>query len=417
MAMAEDAASVLEQFVQDVANLPAEIAHLLEEIQAKDRTVTEHRSLITARDTSIQKHLKSQNFNCSNPHPKDDAYCKAVATSFDRAQAAQNEKVALSDKTAQLLDRQIKRLDFKIRDLQNEGAIQPDPQLPSLLTNTSLSTRLPPLSSTTTTNGTNTPLHPLSGNAGPSTTIANNPITRLVQPANGHAHRHPSPLASSAPANAIAAHNIAAVRQNAARSPSTDTSKRRRLNPHHPNLPAQSSSLRQSSLGPGTPKGGMDGASRGSSAGPANRPSKKAPAARVGAAASHQRVNALAASSTAANKKGGGASRKRGIKKSSTPASNDVDSAGEDEDAEMEDVEEEVEEEEDDGGDDRKYCICQSVSFGNMVACDNDACPNEWFHWSCVGVKEEPKGKWFCPDCRASTKEGKTWWEKHGKHM
>ena len=68
---------------------------------------------------------------------------------------------------------------------------------------------------------------------------------------------------------------------------------------------------------------------------------------------------------------------------------------GEDEDVEMEDGEDG-----DGEGDDKKYCICHSVSYGNMVACDNDECPNEWFHWSCVAVTREPVGKWFCPDCR-----------------
>ena len=424
MALAEDAASVLEQFVQDVANLPAEIAHLLEEIQAKDRIIAEQRSVINARDTSIQKYLKTQNLNCSNPHPKDDAYCKAAIASFDRAQTAQNEKVALSDKAAILLDRQIKRLDFKIRDLQNEGAIQPDPQLPSLLTNTTLSTRLPPLSSATST-GTSTPLHSLGGGAAPSTTIGNNPLTRLVQPA-GNAHRHPSPLPSTATHNNVAAHNLNNVRQANRRSPSIDPNKRRRLNSNHLNAPVTSSSLRQSSLGPGTPRGGVDGNSRGSSAGPARPPKKGGPASRTGTGLQ----NASSANANNANNSGAGisttvtaskkslaaAARRRANKKSSTPASNQENSAG-DEDVEMEDAEdendegeeEEEEEEEEDAADDKKYCTCRSVSYGNMVACDNEACPYEWFHWSCVGIKAEPAGKWFCPDCRTKTREGRVW--------
>lgn len=49
-----------------------------------------------------------------------------------------------------------------------------------------------------------------------------------------------------------------------------------------------------------------------------------------------------------------------------------------------------------------KYCTCRQVSSGDMVACDNEDCPFEWFHWKCVGIKEEPKGAWFCPDCRQS---------------
>ncbi|CAD6573319.1 MAG: Histone acetyltransferase complex subunit [Alectoria sarmentosa] len=131
--MAEDAASVLEQFVQDVANLPAEIAHLLEEIQAKDRVIQECRNVIATRDSSIQKFLKLS--GAGQPNPKEEGYCKNVMANFDKAQVIQEEKVGLSEKAASLLDRQIKRLDFKIRDLQNEGAIQPDPQLPSLLNN------------------------------------------------------------------------------------------------------------------------------------------------------------------------------------------------------------------------------------------------------------------------------------------
>lgn len=286
------------------------------------------------------------------------------------------------------LDRQIKRLDFKIRDLQNEGAIQPDPQLPSLLNNHTLSTRLPPLS-TSTTGGPN-PLHPLSGNAGPSTTIANQPITRLVQPSASA--RQPSPLQTTAPATHL---NQA---RNAHRSPSTDPSKRRRLNPHHLSSPATSSSLRQSSLGPGTPKADL-AASRGSSAGPTRPANKKPPNGRAGAPP-HQRIGHL---NPAAPKKSNAAgSRRRGNqhhKKSGTPLSTTGDDDSVMGDENDEDVE--IEEGDDEGeGDDKKYCLCHSVSYGNMVACDNDDCPNEWFHWSCVNVTREPVGKWYCPDCR-----------------
>ena len=57
-------------------------------------------------------------------------------------------------------------------------------------------------------------------------------------------------------------------------------------------------------------------------------------------------------------------------------------------------------EDDDEQSDDRKYCTCRTVSHGNMVACDNDECAYEWFHWSCVGISREPVGKWYCPDCR-----------------
>ncbi|KAL8667348.1 MAG: hypothetical protein Q9168_007287, partial [Polycauliona sp. 1 TL-2023] len=131
MALAEDAASVLEEFVQNVANLPAEMAHLLEEIQAKDRVVQDCRSNVASRDTSIQKFLKINGAGQANP--KDDHHSKAILADYDKAKTYQEEKISISDRAALLLDRQIKRLDLKIRDLQNEGAIAIDPQLPSLL--------------------------------------------------------------------------------------------------------------------------------------------------------------------------------------------------------------------------------------------------------------------------------------------
>jgi len=52
---------------------------------------------------------------------------------------------------------------------------------------------------------------------------------------------------------------------------------------------------------------------------------------------------------------------------------------------EQEDEEEEEEEDDDDdeenGDDKRPYCYCQQVSWGNMVACDDSDCRYEWFHW------------------------------------
>ncbi|GAB0087199.1 Inhibitor of growth protein [Sergentomyia squamirostris] len=49
-----------------------------------------------------------------------------------------------------------------------------------------------------------------------------------------------------------------------------------------------------------------------------------------------------------------------------------------------------------------RYCICNQVSYGDMVACDNEDCPFEWFHYPCVGITQSPKGKWYCPQCTSS---------------
>lgn len=77
-------------------------------------------------------------------------------------------------------------------------------------------------------------------------------------------------------------------------------------------------------------------------------------------------------------------------------------------DADMSDSENDAgndldDDDEDEGNEDTKvYCTCRSVSHGDMVACDNDNCPYEWFHWKCVGLTREPVGTWYCDECRAT---------------
>ncbi|XP_029341759.1 inhibitor of growth protein 3-like [Acyrthosiphon pisum] len=46
-----------------------------------------------------------------------------------------------------------------------------------------------------------------------------------------------------------------------------------------------------------------------------------------------------------------------------------------------------------------RYCLCNRVEYGKMVACDDKNCPHEWFHYECVGITKQPRGKWYCPKC------------------
>lgn len=46
------------------------------------------------------------------------------------------------------------------------------------------------------------------------------------------------------------------------------------------------------------------------------------------------------------------------------------------------------------------YCLCKQLSYGEMILCDNMQCAIQWFHFDCVNVQQNPKGKWFCPNCR-----------------
>ena len=53
------------------------------------------------------------------------------------------------------------------------------------------------------------------------------------------------------------------------------------------------------------------------------------------------------------------------------------------------------------------YCLCQQVSYGEMIGCDNQDCPIEWFHFPCMGLQTKPKGKWYCPKCLPMFKKQK----------
>ncbi len=191
-------------------------------------------------------------------------------------------------------------------------------------------------------------------------------------------------------------------------------------------LPNTSSALRQSSLGPGTPKAGTpSGSTRGGSVGPRAALTKKGGGATTKKIAPHQQVRRVNAT------KGG--PRRRVGKRGGTKGA-EADTGDELESLISEDMGSDAEnlglhlgraggstglggsgngegtgedEEMDDGADDedaaddgRKYCTCRGVSYGSMVACDNAECPYEWFHWSCVGITKEPQGRWYCEECR-----------------
>ncbi|KAK3069567.1 hypothetical protein LTR53_011999 [Teratosphaeriaceae sp. CCFEE 6253] len=61
-----------------------------------------------------------------------------------------------------------------------------------------------------------------------------------------------------------------------------------------------------------------------------------------------------------------------------------------------------------DDPDEPRYCYCDRGSYGEMVACDNDHCPKEWFHLGCTELKEAPAEDetWFCRSCRPPPSKG-----------
>jgi len=65
---------------------------------------------------------------------------------------------------------------------------------------------------------------------------------------------------------------------------------------------------------------------------------------------------------------------------------------------------------------DKTYCFCGRVSYGEMIACDDGNCEREWvrvnyyfksfwlmkwsqFHLACMGLTSIPHGPWYCIAC------------------
>ena len=92
-----------------------------------------------------------------------------------------------------------------------------------------------------------------------------------------------------------------------------------------------------------------------------------------------KKAAAVAAATTTSNKKSRGTARKTERERSASPP-------------ELANIEIDP--------DEPTYCLCDQVSYGEMIGCDNDLCPIEWFHFNCVQLSGKPKGKWFCPKCR-----------------
>lgn len=84
-----------------VANLPNEIAHIYEEIQAKDKLLLDLQKGIQQRDGSIQKFIK---INGSHAHnPKEETYSNHIRKAFAQINIIQDEKVAFAQKALDLV--------------------------------------------------------------------------------------------------------------------------------------------------------------------------------------------------------------------------------------------------------------------------------------------------------------------------
>jgi inhibitor of growth protein 3 len=392
----QDAAAVLDEWTNRVANLPAEIAFMQEEIAEKDRQLQLCLADITKHDNAIQKWIRANGSH--TPNPKEESHSRIILQAYDKAQKLQEEKVALAQKTQQVIDKHTRYLDGHIKALQDRGEFPNDSDIPSTL-RPQVSERIVRVESSTAP----TPLSQIANSASMLHTRHPNQHPQRMLPAQ--VQQAVGLSASSAPATPAAPMLLS--RHARESSLGAVNSKRQRLTGGINTLPANSSGLaRHASMTPATPRAGTPTVGRAGSAGPRAGPKSIKKVAPAGSRQSGAPRKSKPVKS--------GLSRVKRTGNKNSPSStndselSDAESGSVDEENEAVtppaakkdvDGDEEMMDEDDDGGDNNKYCICQSVSYGDMVACDNESCPFEWFHWTCVGLKSEPVGTWICPVC------------------
>ncbi|KAK0632169.1 inhibitor of growth proteins N-terminal histone-binding-domain-containing protein [Immersiella caudata] len=427
-----DPALILDEWINRTQNLAEEIRHMQDEIAEKDRVYDKLIREIDEKDGRIQKWIKANGSHQSNP--KEEEYRATIRKNYAQAEKLAEEKIKLIQKLQQTMDKHVRQLDMQIKLLydRNElGFVDPD-ELPSLIRQSAANTtNSTPVIRPVNSSAVTAALNPIVNNASQSSVRSSS-----LQIRTSASQQHAS---ASAPATPAASMIMNRQARESSAGPSGNPKRGPRLNTGLGNLPTTSSSLaRHSSLGPGTPKGHQtaSGVQRAGSAGP--RASTKGTSSGAGRKSGTP-------SSTTGRKKGTpaatGGTNKSGLSRVKRAAKNSPSSTAE---SELSDADSGSADESDartggrgtpaalsrsgsnqassqnnpgankegmddeDAGDDKKYCLCQNVSFGDMVACDNDDCPYEWFHWSCVGLKSEPNGTWYCPNCNeAMRKKGR----------
>lgn len=424
---AQDPGLILDDWVHRTSNLHEEIRFLQDEIHDKDRSYHDCVKSIEESDGKIQRWIRAN--GSAQPNPREDFLRNVVQTNYAKADQLAFEKMALSNKLSQLLDKHLRHLDAQVKllyDRAEPGFTNPD-ETPSVLRPSAANHSIP---STKYATAAASPIAALSNSAAAGRLA--NPQIRTTQ-----VQTHGSVSAPVTPAATIILNRK--DRESSA-GPGSGVPKRGpRINTNVGSVPSASSGLaRHSSIGPGTPKAGTPTGSRAGSAQPRastksssgvrkSTPSgstgrKKPPNAKSGlnrvkqvgrskgsptSTADSELSDAESAPSSRAGSRAG----------SGTPAPSAATShlphkrihkhsrGGDDDDMADSDSNASGSGEEDPDEEGKKYCLCQHVSYGDMVACDNPNCPHEWFHWNCVGLKSEPEGRWFCPACREQRKK------------
>lgn len=401
-----DASTLIEDFIDDSSNLPLELKRMNDELSERRDRVEALQKVVNQRESSLQKWIRTQGSHV--PNPKEAEYRKVIEEAQKKMHEILEENVMKGTEMGKLLDRRILALDKGIKKLIDRGDIPEDPELPSLLRPPMIR---PPVQADGAADLSNSeflqsPVPPAPPYRSAGRSSAGVPLGHRTVPQQNSAGMPGLTVTVGSLSGLPNAGTAQKSRESSAGAPN----KRPRMTGSLA-IPQVSGNLaRQTSLGPGTPKGQMSSSSRAGSAGP--RPSKTGSAVtkRVGppkARKSHLNKSSIHRIGRAHN---GG-----------SPSSNNDDEYLDGEGGSPEDGAATsprhrrrggdlamLEGDEEDVDDNAKWCICETGSFGDMVQCDNANCPYEWFHWGCVGLTKAPAdhSTWYCdtPACNSTTR-------------
>ncbi|ODV97250.1 hypothetical protein PACTADRAFT_79643 [Pachysolen tannophilus NRRL Y-2460] len=341
-----DAATVLDQFTQDLSNLPAELTFLLTELREKDMKYYDTRKRIQQRDNQLHKFIRLH--GSLTKHPKEQQIYSKIEEDFEKAFKLQEEKLVFSNTALFSVTQHLTKLQDEIERLEKEGLIAPMDEIldhessdlasfvgGSGMALDGLSLRSDRKSATPTSTST-------TGMAMGSAAI--NGHKRTLSRRGGHQ--------SSASISRTSTPSLATNGLYQSGRP-TKKLKTDELSDNDINNKL-SSTLKRSSVADITATTGLDGSTFPTTS------------------TNNGKGLVLASSANTPNS-------------AHKPLNGNINlivhggATG--------------------GEEDELYCFCRQVSFGNMIACDNANCKYEWFHYDCVGLKEPPQGTWYCPDC------------------
>lgn len=118
-----DAATVLEEYLSDITNLPTDMAYILDEIHGKEEQLREVQKRIYQKDAMIQKFVRTHGSLSENP--REAQINPRVRSDFQEAIALQEDKCNLANTGLYIISRYVKKLEDEIKTLEHEGLIPP----------------------------------------------------------------------------------------------------------------------------------------------------------------------------------------------------------------------------------------------------------------------------------------------------